>query len=133
MFNLDLKSKEFINEMTDYAKTIIFLINNDKSEVAYAYELSFYARMFGYFDNIKDYNYKIDLNIDSNVSEELTEHLYNGERVESINSDNIYHSYYVGKQAYSKYNKEVLDKLIKLDFKIFSSKRKHQKKLIIKK
>ncbi len=116
-----LNEKKFIKEMDDYCKTIIILTENHDYESAYNYKLSFYARMFGFLDKITEYDFKDDLSIDANIYNELFEHLYNDEIIESKNCQNIYYSYYKGKHACFASKKNVLNKILDMHLNIIKT------------
>lgn len=116
-----LNEKKFIREMNDYCKTIIMLIENHDYESAYNYKLSFYARMFGFLDKITEYDFKNDLSIDANIYNELCEHLYNDEIIESKNCKNIYYSYHKGKHACFANKKNVLNKILDMHLEIIKA------------
>lgn len=116
-----LNEKKFIKEMNDYYKTIITLTENHDYESAYNYKLSFYSRMFGFLDKITEYDFKNDLNIDNSIYNELCDHLYNNEIIESKNSLNIYYSYYRGKHACFTNKRNILNKILDMHLDIIKT------------
>lgn len=115
--------KDFIKEMRDLTKDIIFLTNSKDELTAYSYKLVFYSKMIGFLEknkNIDIHDLLIDLNIDDKLMYELYSILYCNNK-ENKNSDSIIYSYYRGYKLRYVNKKKILDNLFNMHLEIIKN------------